>query len=65
MKSEYIIWGKVNFSDEQILVSEKANLKNIDQANKAVEKLVSLGCYDLRIQRIDFDNQINFIKTIN
>ena len=65
MKSEYIIWGKVNFSDEQILVSEKANLKNIEQANKAVEKLASLGCYDLRIQRIDFDNQINFIKTIN
>jgi hypothetical protein len=53
---EYIIWGiPPNQESETILVSEKANIKTMRQANETVELLTSKhGCKACRVQVIDF-----------
>ena len=56
MKKEYVIWGKApNSSEETLLVSERAGLKTIEAANRALASLESKhGCKDCRVQVIDF-----------
>jgi signal recognition particle receptor subunit beta len=65
MKNEFIIWGKVNGTDEQVLVSENAKIKNVDEAKKIMKFLESKNCTEMRIQTIEFNSSINFLNTIN
>ena len=57
---EYIIWGiPPNHESETILVSEKANIKTMRQANETVELLTSKhGCKACRVQAIDFSEPL-------
>ena len=68
---EYIIWGRetAEVEHERVLVSEHANIKDMQQARDTLEKLKDWGCLDLWIQVIDFNDPkaINnlFVKSIN
>jgi hypothetical protein len=67
MKTEYVIWGKSskNPIHENVLVSE---IDTLSQANKIQKVLIDKhGCFDTRLQRIDFKQDINnmFIDSIN
>jgi len=52
---EYVIWGKAPHSTiEDLLVSEKAGIGNLAQAERVLQSLESKhGCRDCRIQVID------------
>jgi tRNA threonylcarbamoyladenosine modification (KEOPS) complex Cgi121 subunit len=65
MKNEFIIWGKVSGSEEIILVSERANIKNLNEAKQIVKFLESKNCTEMRIQTIEFNSPVNFLTTIN
>ena len=60
MKKEFIIWGiPPNHQSETILVSEKANIKTMQQAKKTVKLLTSKhGCKACRVQVIDFNEPL-------
>jgi hypothetical protein len=64
MTTEFIIWGcRPNTTNEQVLVSEKANIKNLSQAENLCKVLESKhNCTKTRIQIIDFTSPFNFSK---
>ena len=64
MNIEYAIWGKSpkNIDNEYLLVTE---IPTKDKAKEIEQKLINnWGCFETRIQEIDFSVMPNFIKTI-
>jgi len=56
---EYVIWGVApDQIEESLLVSEKAKLQNRESAKIAISKLKELGCSKMRIQEIDFSEEL-------
>ena len=64
MNVEYSIWGKSpkNINNEDLLVTK---IPTKDKAKEIEQKLINnWGCFETRIQEIDFSVMPNFIKTI-
>ena len=64
MNIEYAIWGKSpkNIDNEYLLVTE---IPTKDKAKEIEQKLINnWGCFETRIQEIDFSVMPNFIETI-
>jgi hypothetical protein len=69
-KKEFIVWGiPEGKSEETLLLSEKAGIKTIEQANNAIKLLEEkYGCKKCRIQIIDMSEGISaddFINTLS
>jgi hypothetical protein len=65
-KKEYIIWGKVGDNKyEDILVSEKANIKSMKEAKQIIDYLEKVhNCRECRVLVID-GTKPDFISTIS
>jgi hypothetical protein len=57
-RNEYIIWGIApNTTEEVLLVSEKASIKTMEQAEEVVSKLeAEHGCTACRVQVFNLRN---------
>lgn len=66
--NEYVIWGSVNNTGEQILLTqfEGEHITCPLLARRLADKCRTLGADNIRIQTINLaDNNLNFDRTIN
>lgn len=67
---EYVIYGYAPETDnsnplnEELLISENAEIESMAHAKRVVEKLESLGCTKCRIVKFNWEKP-NFTQTIN
>lgn len=62
---EYVIWGKQKSNSgpfaEELLVSEKAGIKDMAHAKKTIEILETMhDCYDCRVQVLDLSQPLEW-----
>lgn len=60
---EYVIWGKSNknTTSEDLLVSERAGIKNLAHAEQIVRLLEAKhGCFECRIQTLDLSEPLTW-----